>query len=114
MNPAMTMWRGRPRPRVVVIQMCVSQILMRFRRPAILPKKRHEPQPEHIKGSEKCGEQSNKPVDPTRLISPPQDFVLAEETSKRRNPGDGEGRDGHGPERPWNLRAQPAHLTHVL
>src|ERR1700690_2593120 len=59
MNPAMPMpmWRGRPRPRVAMRQI-VGGFLMRFRRPAILPKKSHEPQAEHIKGSEKCREQS--------------------------------------------------------
>src|SRR6478752_10826325 len=87
---------------------------MRLRRPAILPEKSQKPQAEHVKRSQKRGEQTDRPVDPAGLIGSPQNLVFAEESGKWRDAGNRKGGDRHGPERPGNLRAQSAHLTHIL
>src|SRR3954467_14787137 len=81
---------------------------------AILAKKCHEPEPEHIEGRQESGNQSHKPVNPTRLVSSPQNFVLAEKARKWRNSSDRDSRKGHRPKRPWDLFAQPTHLAHIL
>src|SRR3954469_22018077 len=113
MDPTMTMpmWRGRPRPR---ISRMLLMSMRSFHIPAILTKKRHEPEPEHIKGREECGNQSHQPINPARLICPPQNLVLAEKACERRNTGDGDGGERHRPERPGNFSTQAAHLAHVL
>src|SRR6185312_11943780 len=100
---SMPLWRGRPRPRVGMSKIVRRLVMRILRGPPVLPKERHEPKPEHIKRRKKSSEQSNKPVNPAGLIGSPQNFVLTEESGKRRNSGDGKGGDGHGPERPRNL-----------
>src|SRR3954452_12473489 len=87
---------------------------MRFDLSTILPEESHEPQPEHIKGCQERREHAYQPVNPTSLISPPQNLVLAEEPGQRRNSSDRKRGNRHRPERHRNLRPQPAHLPHVL
>src|SRR6266478_8675468 len=98
----------------VPMSMWFRVLVRTLRRPAVLPKKRHKPQAEHIEGGEKRRKQSNRPVHPTGLISPPQNLVLAEEPGKRRDAGNGKGADRHSPKCPRNFCTQAAHLTHVL
>src|SRR6266436_6748251 len=104
----MSVWRGRPRPRGVTVMSA---------RPAIVAKEGHEPQPEHVERSDKRGKDADQPIHPAPLgagISHPQDFVFGEESSQRREPGDGKGRDCHRRKRPRHVQPQPAHLAHVL
>ena len=82
--------------------------------PTVLTKKCHKPQPEHIKGGDESRNQTNQPEDPTCLVRPPQNFVLAEEAGEWGNPCDGDGGDGHGRECPGNLFSQTTHFAHVL
>src|SRR5207248_4224612 len=52
---------------------------------SILSEERHEEQPEHVERADERGNETDKPEDPTRLVRPPEDFVLAEESGERRN-----------------------------
>src|SRR5438309_7150492 len=117
----MPVWRGHSCSRIVPIASRVGSLSQMFftcmrslRITAILAKKRHEPEPEHIEGRQESGNQSHQPVNPTGLVCPPQNFVLAEKGCKWRNSRDRDGRKGHRPKRPWDLFAQPTHFAHIL
>src|SRR5579863_6243138 len=58
-DPSMSMWRGRPRPRMV------GMVQMFF--PPTLSKKCQTPKPEHIERSQKRGEPADLPVLPTAI-----------------------------------------------
>src|SRR2546426_621775 len=77
--------------------------MLLFRGSAIRPSERHEPQPEHVKRSQKRGEKADQPIGPARLVCPPKNLVLAEEPGERRNSCNGHRPRGHGPERPRNF-----------
>src|SRR5271169_3471000 len=81
---------------------------------AVVPPKRHEQQTEHVKRSDESGNQADQPINPVRLISLPENLIFAPEACERPDPCDGECRDEHGPKCHWNVRAQAAHLAHVL
>src|SRR5438093_7841295 len=81
---------------------------------AIFSKKCQKPKPEHVERSKKRGDNPDQPVDPARLVCPPENFIFAEEACQGRDSGNGEGPECHCPERPGNLFTQAAHLTHVL
>src|SRR5437660_1985978 len=103
-----SVWRGRPRPRVVTIMRAG---------PTIVAEEGHEPQPEHVERSYKCCDDADQPIHPAPLragISHPQNLVLREESGKGREPGDCECRNRHRQKRPGHVNPQPAHLAHVL
>src|SRR5450631_3171698 len=102
----MAVWRGRPRPRMLVVRVPLF--------PAILAEKCHKPLPEHVERSQKCSKQSDGPVNPVAEVSLKQNRVLAEEPRQWPESGDGKSPSRHGPECPRNFRPQAAHLAHVL
>src|SRR6202522_2314840 len=101
-------------PTVRIMPTMISMAVACLGLTAIFPEERHEPQPEHIKRCDERRNHSNQPVSPTRLIGVPENLVFAEEAREPRNAGNGQRRRGHAPERPRNLRPQPAHLAHIL
>src|SRR6266700_1966747 len=107
MNPAMpmSMWRGRPPPRIS---------MRGFNRSSIIPKEGHEPQPEHIERGDERGDHSYHPVDPACLISPPQNLIFTKKPGQRRDSGNCKSRNRHGPKCPRDLRPPTAHLAHVM
>src|SRR5579872_2950296 len=110
MNTAMSVWRGRPRMRVLVR-------VARRSFTSILAKESQEPQSKHIKRSQEGSENPNRPIDPTAIrtrVRPPQNRIFAEKTGERRKAGNSKSARGHRPKSPWNVVSQAAHATHVL
>src|ERR1700685_2243204 len=66
-----------------------SSMLVNLRAPIVSPK-RHEQQTEHIERSEEGGDDADQPINPTGLISLPEDFILAPESRERRDSGNGQ------------------------
>src|SRR5215468_859438 len=66
----------------------------------------HEPQPEHVKRSQKRGNDSHQPKRWVVKKGLPKDFVFTEEAAQGREAGNGESGDRHHPERYWNHFAQ--------
>src|SRR5262249_36859506 len=120
MNSAVSVWRGRPRPRYFVSgQMCPmpGMLFMSMLCPRCSPvvaKESHEQQSKHVEGRDKRGHNPDQPIYPAGLIGAPQDFVFAEETRETRNSRDCASSDKHRSERPGDLSPKPAHLAHVL
>src|SRR5215471_5269569 len=77
-------------------------------------KEGHEPQPEHVKRSQKRGNDSHQPKRWVVKKGLPKNFVFTEETAQEREASNGKSGDRHHPERYWNHFAQAAHATHVL
>src|SRR6476660_1032369 len=100
-------------PMAVTMRMIVMCVRC-FRIAPILARKCHVHQAEHVKGGEEGSNDSNQPVCPTCLISPPNNFVFAEKACQWRNSSDGAGGDQHRCPGPGNFSPEPAHLAHVL
>src|SRR5580765_3425487 len=92
----------------------IFMTVLRTNSSAILPKERHEQQPEHVERGDERGNEADQPENPVRFVCLPQNFILAEESGKWRNPSDRNGCDGHRRESPRDVLSQAAHLTHVL
>src|ERR1700675_1377828 len=83
---------------------------------ALLAVEREEDQTEHVEGSKQRGEQADgvERVAALDLKRAEQDGVLAEKAGERRNAGDGQRGDEHGPVGVLDFFAEAAHVAHVL
>src|ERR1700726_4495017 len=104
----------------IVNRMRISR-LMRHRvsggASAIIAKECQEPEAEHIKRSNECSGNADRPVHPTSVwtrVCLPQNLVFGEESGQRRKAGNRESGDRHGQKSPRHVIAQAAHLAHVL
>src|SRR6185503_460024 len=114
MNCSVSMAMRRGRSGLRIMRVMRSMLGVWRSRSTIVSKESHEPQPEHVEGGDKGGNQSYQPVHPVRFVRPPQYFVLAEKACQGWNSGDGKRSHRHRPECPRNLLAQAPHFAHVL
>src|SRR5208337_5538582 len=80
-------------------------------------RERQEEKPEHVKGSEACRDEADEPKQFAAVRTRegfPKDFILAEESRKKRRAADGQRCDEHGLRGGGNSVPKPSHLAHIL